>query len=83
MMEEMIGFAAACCTTFALAPQLLKAWRSRSTADISLAWAVTFAIGTILWLAYGLLMKDIPIIAANGTSLLFIVTMLMLKLRHG
>ena len=35
-MVEMVGYGAAVCTTAAFAPQLVKAWRTRSTRDISL-----------------------------------------------
>jgi MtN3 and saliva related transmembrane protein len=36
-MLEILGYGAAICTTVAFAPQLVKAWRTRSTNDISLA----------------------------------------------
>ncbi|MGH8324898.1 MAG: SemiSWEET transporter, partial [Steroidobacteraceae bacterium] len=78
-----IGFAAAFCTTFALVPALLKAWRSRSTADVSLGWSTVLTLGTALWFVYGLLLHDLPLIVANGTSLALSGTILGLKLRHG
>ncbi len=82
-LSTIIGFAAAFCTTFALIPALIKAWRSRSTADVSLGWSTVLTVGTFLWFVYGLMLHDIPLIAANGTSLLLSGTILALKLRHG
>lgn len=81
--SAIIGFAAAFCTTFALVPQVVKAWRSRSTADVSMGWITVLALGTFLWFVYGLLMHDAPLIVANGASFVLAVTIFVLKLRHG
>ncbi len=78
-----LGLAAAFCTTAAYAPQALKAWRSRSTADISLSMFLLMVTGIVLWLIYGLMIADIPLIVANGITLCLAGTILALKLRHG
>ena len=78
-----LGLAAAFCTTAAYAPQALKAWRSRSTADISLSMFLLMVTGLVLWLAYGVLIADVPLIVANGVTLCLAGTILALKLRHG
>jgi len=78
-----LGLAAAFCTTAAYAPQALKAWRSRSTADISLSMFLLMVTGIVLWLIYGLLIGDMPLIVANGVTLCLAGTILALKLRHG
>ena len=82
-LASVVGFAAAFCTTFALVPQVVKAWKSRSTSDVSLGWIAVLAVGTFLWFVYGLMMRDAPLIAANGVSLVLSLTILALKLRHG
>ena len=79
----LIGLGAAFCTTIAFLPQAIKTWRTRSTEDISLGMFLTFSIGTLLWLIYGLLLHDIPLIAANGITLVLALTILGLKIRHG
>jgi len=78
-----LGLAAAFCTTAAYAPQALKAWRSRSTADISLSMFLLMVTGIVLWLAYGVLIGDVPLIVANGVTLCLAGAILVLKLRHG
>jgi MtN3 and saliva related transmembrane protein len=80
---SFIGFTAAFCTTFALVPQVVKAWKSRSTADVSMGWISVLALGTFLWFVYGLMVHDAPLITANGVSLVLALTILGLKLRHG
>ena len=79
----LIGLGAAFCTTIAFLPQAIKTWRTRSTEDISLGMFLTFPIGTLLWLIYGLLLHDIPLIAANGITLVLALTILGFKIRHG
>lgn len=78
-----IGFAAAALTTLAFLPQAVKSWRSRSTSDVSLGMALLLVTGIVLWLAYGLLRADLPIIAANAVTLLLAGSILVSKLRFG
>lgn len=79
----ILGLAAACCSTFAFLPQVIKTWRTRSTHDISLGMFLMLTGGIVLWLAYGILMRDLPLIAANGVTFLFAATILYFKLRQG
>jgi MtN3 and saliva related transmembrane protein len=78
-----IGFAAAACTTIAFFPQALKAWRTRSTADISIGMFLLLVVGIILWLVYGAILGDLPLIAANVVTLCLAGAILVLKLRFG
>ena len=78
-----LGLAAACCTTIAFVPQLVKTWKTRSTADISLSMFLVLVIGIILWLAYGMLLGDVPLIVANGITLVLAGIILVFKLRYG
>lgn len=78
-----IGLLAACCTTFAYAPQAIKTWRTRSTRDISLGMFSLMVAGIVLWLVYGVLIADLPLILANLVTLALAGTILALKLRHG
>ena len=78
-----IGFAAAALPTLAFLPQAVKSWRSRSTSDVSLGMALLLVTGIVLWLAYGLLRADLPIIAANAVTLVLAGSILVSKLRFG
>ncbi|MBI3675577.1 MAG: SemiSWEET transporter [Proteobacteria bacterium] len=83
MSATMIGLAAASCTTAAFLPQVVQTWKTRSTKDISLGMFSIFSAGIFLWLVYGLLIGDVPIIAANGITLVLTLVILGFKLRHG
>jgi MtN3 and saliva related transmembrane protein len=78
-----LGLLAGTLTTVAFFPQLLKTWRTKSAADVSLGMLVTFCIGVFLWLVYGILLGALPIILANGVTLVLAGMILVLKLRFG
>ena len=80
---KLLGFAAATCTTAAYAPQVIKVWRTRSTGDISLGMFLVLILGLALWLVYGLLSGDAPLVAANAVTMLLAGGILVMKLRYG
>jgi len=77
----LLGLAAGTLTTASFVPQLAKAWRSRSTKDLSLAMYVVITAGISLWLVYGILISSTPIIIANIVTLGISLTILILKLK--
>ena len=82
-LTSVCGLGAAACTTLAYVPQVLKAYRTRSTGDVSLGMFLFMVIGMSCWLVYGLLKQDIPLIIANALTLSLSAMVLFLKLRHG
>jgi MtN3 and saliva related transmembrane protein len=80
---KLLGFAAATCTTLAYAPQFLKVWKSRSTDDISLGMFLVMVLGVALWLIYGLLSGDAPLIFANAVTIVLAGGILFMKLKYG
>lgn len=82
-MAELIGLAAAFCTTVAYLPQVIQTWRTRATKDLSLPTFLILTTGIFLWLVYGLAIGDLPLILANGTTLALSGTILFFKLRYG
>jgi len=83
MQTEIVGLVAAFLTTLAFLPQVIHTIRTRSTHDISLRMYSLYTVGIFLWLVYGLLLRDMPLIAANAITLVLSGTILGLKLRHG
>ena len=78
-----LGFLAGFLTTVAFIPQLIRARRLRSTKDLSLLMFVSFTTGVLLWLIYGIAIHSLPVIAANGVTLVLAAAILVLKIRHG
>ena len=79
---DLLGLVAGTLTTAAFVPQVVKAWRTRSTSDISLGMFVLFNVGLVLWLAYGVLIGSWPIVLSNVVTLALALTILFFKLRY-
>lgn len=78
----IIGLAAATCATVSFIPQALKIIKTKQTKNLSLAMYSIFTTGIFLWLIYGILIKDLPLIIANAITLIFTSTILILKIRY-
>ncbi len=81
-MIEFIGFMAAFCTTAAFVPQAMKTIKSKDTSGISLWMYVIFTTGVFLWLAYGIAIDNLPVIAANAVTFALAATILWFKLKY-
>ncbi|MBM5786551.1 MAG: hypothetical protein FJ373_01790 [Pelagibacterales bacterium] len=80
---DLIGFFSGFCTTIAFLPQVIKAYKTRSTKDVSLLMFLVFTIGVAGWLIYGVLLMNVPIIIANIVTLFLAFLILVAKIRFG
>ncbi len=76
----LLGFVAGTLTTLAFLPQVVKTWRTKSSNDLSVSTLGMICTGVLLWLVYGLLIGDLPIIAANAVTLVLVVSVFVLAL---
>ena len=65
----LLGLLAATLTTVAFLPQVIKNWKTRSAGDLSFGTFGLFTAGLVLWLSYGLLIGNLPIIVSNTVTL--------------
>ncbi len=79
----VIGLAAAICTTVSFLPQAIRIIRSKETRDISLLTYILLDVGVLMWLVYGIMLGKMPIILANGATLVLTTVILILKIRFG
>jgi MtN3 and saliva related transmembrane protein len=77
---QLLGLVAGALTTISFLPQVIKTWKSRSAKDLSLGMFSLFCLGVVLWLVYGFILNDIPLIAANMLTLMLASTLLFFKL---
>ena len=78
-----IGAIGAVLTTICWLPQAIRLVRHKDTRAISLTTNLTFGIGLIFWLIYGIAIVDWPLIASNAVSVVFTSVIVAMKLRHG
>ena len=76
---DWVGYAAAALTTGSFLPQALHTLRTRDVSGISMGMYCAFTLGVALWLAYGLLLHEWPIIIANLLTLALAATILGTK----
>lgn len=81
-MENLIGYIAAFLTTVSFLPQVLRVVMTKQTRDISRNMYIMFFIGVLLWLVYGILKSDFPIILANIVTIFFVSIILFYKLKE-
>lgn len=82
MLLDLVGYAAAICSTTAFMPQAVKVIKTQDTRSLSLSMYVILTLGVGLWLSYGIIKVDIPIIAANAVTLIFSLVILVIKFKH-
>ncbi|MBF0305945.1 MAG: SemiSWEET transporter [Alphaproteobacteria bacterium] len=78
---DVLGAVAGTLTTIAFLPQVIKTWRTGATRDLSMAMFLALVVGIVLWLIYGVLRNDVPLILANGVTLVLAGVILFFKLR--
>lgn len=80
-MTDIIGLTAAFLTSLAFLPQAIKTYKSKSAGDLSLSMFLIFITGLLLWLTYGLLKNDLPIILSNIITLVLAGSILFFKIK--
>ncbi len=80
-MTQLIGLTAGLLTTIAFLPQVIKTWKMRSAKDLSLSTFSLFFVGVALWLVYGVISNDLPIILTNVFTLILAGILLFFKLK--
>ena len=78
----LIGAFAAFSTTFAFVPQAIHSYKTRDLSGISLPMYSIFTFGVAMWLVYGLLRHDWPVIVANAVTLCLSSMILVLKYKQ-
>jgi MtN3 and saliva related transmembrane protein len=81
--ELLVSAAAATLTTAAFVPQALHIIRHKETRAISLFMYVSFASGVALWLLFGAMIGNWPIVASNAITLVLALAIIAMKLRYG
>jgi len=80
MRATWIGLAAGFLTSIAVIPQVVRTWRTKHARDISIWQPSILIMGMLLWLIYGSLLHDLPLIAANVFSISCYIVLLGMKI---
>ncbi len=77
MNEEILGTAAGVLTSVAMVPQVVKVMRSRNAEDLSWGMIAILITGLSLWVWYGIIKNELPIIVSNAFAVLVNITLLI------
>lgn len=67
-MTEIIGYIAAMLTALSIIPQAYDVFKTKNVNGLSYTYFMMLFCGTVLWLAYGILIQSYPVILANAFS---------------
>ena len=60
-----LGYLAGTMTVLAFLPQVIRTWKTRRTGDLSMGMFAIIITASALWVVYGAVMSDLPIILTN------------------
>jgi MtN3 and saliva related transmembrane protein len=78
----IVGFGAGTLCTLAYLPQALHSFRTKSVRDLSLSMLLSLNVGLVLWVAYGVLIRSLPLILPNAITFFLAFLLLIMKLRY-
>ena len=79
MLKDIIGYSAAFCLVLILFPQIQKAYKTKKLDDIAYGFLFLQFITCCLFLTYGILINELPMIIAN--SLIFIQSAILFYMK--
>jgi len=81
-MENIVGTIAGILTSISMIPQLIKVLKEKEVENISWGMIVVLLIGVSLWVIYGIMKNEWPIILSNGFSVLVNCTLLIYYFKY-
>ena len=82
MNENILGLVAGGITSMAMLPQLLKVLKEKNVEDLSLMMIIVLVVGLSLWVWYGVLKDELPIILSNAFAVLVNLALLTAYFRY-
>ena len=78
-LAQFVGTAGGFVSAITFLPQVIKIWRTKSAKDLSALTLFLLFLNVSLWLVYGILITDYPIMCTNGIVLSMIIAMIYFK----
>lgn len=82
-MIHYLGYFAGLLTVVSFLPQVIRAWQSRQTRDLSLGMFAFLITASSLWIVYGAVIGDWPVIITNVGMVALNGSIAVAKLRFG
>lgn len=79
-LEVLFGWTASLLCTLLLVPQIIKAWQTKHTDDVSMSMLILSVGGNGFWVAHAVLTQNTPLIA--GASLISLMSMVLIIFKY-
>jgi len=80
-MIEYLGYIAGSLTVCSFLPQVYRSWQTRRTGDLSMSMFALLITASSLWMVYGALNRDWPVILTNGGMVALNAALAVAKVR--
>ncbi len=80
MNIQILGYLGGALVTISLLPQVIKSYRTKSTKDISIVYALILLVGLALWVLYAILNSIVPLTIFASIEFLITASLIILKL---
>ena len=81
-LTQIVGLSAGVCTGISLLPQLIKLIKEKKSENISIFYLIILFVGLALWIWYGFLRDDLPVLLTNIVAIILNGTIIVLGLRY-
>lgn len=78
-IEVLLGWLASILCTLILFPQIMKAYQTRHTDDVSMSMLILSVAGNGFWVAHASMTQNIPLIVGAGVISLMSITLIIFK----
>lgn len=82
-MIRYFGYVAGFLTVISFLPQVIRTWKSRRTGDLSMGMFALLVTASTLWIIYGIIIDDWPVIITNVGMVLLNGSIGIAKLKYG
>jgi len=80
--RPLLGSVAGVITVVSFVPQVVRAWRTKRTRDLSLGTFALLITAGSLWMVYGALSADWPVTATNAGMVILNLALATAKVRY-
>ena len=78
-LEVLFGWTASSLCTFILVPQIIKAFKTMQTYDVSMYMLIISVAGNAFWVAHASLTQNIPLIVGAGLISVMSIVLIIFK----
>ena len=76
---DVLAYIATVLNVLMLLPQVLRAWKTKKTKDLSATTLIMFSVACCLWVIYGIAKEAPPVVIANTVGAVMNIILLILK----